>query len=339
LARWAFTTSSAEYRDAFAKMVRDPKQGHLGFEPAEVEAWNEVRALQRAMSVGVSTSGGFMVPSYLDPAVYLTNDGQASPIPNLAREITIATKTWTGITSDGVTASYDAELTAVSDDSPTIGQAEIPTHKAQGFVAASIELFEDSTIAEEVVRLFADARDRLDAQKFATGSGTNEPTGIWTALQADTTVQLVSTTAATIGLVDLQTTYRSLPVRWRPNAVWMMNPLYAHSIQNLGTSLSNQYTTDATGIPDRLLTKRLVTDDFAPTTQTTTTRDPEIVFGDFSSYYIVRHVGMAVEFIPHMFDISTGRPVGARGWYAYWRTGAEPVSNKGFRILVDKTTA
>ena len=74
----------------------------------------------------------------------------------------------------------------------------------------------------------------------------------------------MSTTAATIGLADLQSVYTTLPVRWRPNSTWLMNPLAQSTIQNLGTAVSARYTTDATGVPDRLLTRPIATDDYAP---------------------------------------------------------------------------
>src|SRR4051794_35257179 len=229
------------------------------------------------MSYGTNTSGGFLVPSFLDPAIYLTNGGANSPIPKLSRNITIATHDWNGVTSDGVTMSWDAEWSEVSDDSPTLASVNIPTFKAAGFVAASFELTEDSDIAQQVPELFTDARDRLEAAAFNTGNGTTAPTGIWTAIHADAAQRVVSTTAATVGLADLQSVYTTLPVRWRPNSTWLMNPLAQSTIQALGTAVSASYTTDATAVPDKLLTRPIATDDYAPYLSTTTALDSRIM--------------------------------------------------------------
>ena len=103
--------------------------------------------------------------------------------------------------------------------------------------------------------------------------------------------------------------------------------------------MSASYTTDATGVPDRLLTRPIATDDYSPYLSTTTALDARIILGDFSAYYIIRRVGMLVSYVPHLFGTTNGLPVGANGWYCHFRTGAEPVSDKAFVELVDKTSA
>lgn len=135
MARWAYVTSNEDYRTAFGKLLRDPERGHLGFTPEEGRAFTDAQDLQRAMAYGTNTSGRFLVPSFLDPAIYLTNGGANSPIPKLARQVTIATHDWNGVTSDGVTMSWDAEWSEVSDDSPTLASVNIPTYKAAGLSA------------------------------------------------------------------------------------------------------------------------------------------------------------------------------------------------------------
>ena len=215
----------------------------------------------------------------------------------------------------------------------------IETYKAAGFVAASFELTEDTDIAQQVPMLFTDARDRLEAAAFNTGNGTTAPTGIWTAIHADAAQRVVSTTAATVGLADLQSVYTTLPVRWRPNSTWLMNPLAQSTIQSLGTAVSASLHHGRDRVPDRLLTRPIATDDYSPYLWTTTALDCRIILGDFTAYYIIRRVGMTVSYVPHLFGVTNGRPLGANGWYCHFRTGAEPVSDKAFVELVDKTSA
>jgi HK97 family phage major capsid protein len=296
-----------------------------------------------AMSVGTSANGGFLLPTHLDPSIILTSNGSTNILRQIAKVVTITEgKTWNGITSAGVAASFDAELAEVSDDSPTVGNPQVTVHKAQALVQASIEAFEDiSSLGSEVLMLFADAKDVLEGSMFATGSGTAQPWGIFTALDANTNVEVTSTTAATIGLVDLQGLKRAVPQRFRGRSAWLMNPVYADAIKALGTALSASYSTDLTEAnANRLLNLPVYESDDAPTTQTTTVRDNEVVVGDFSNYVIVDKPGStSIEFIPHLFNTSNNLPDGRRAWYMHWRTGADSVNDLAFRLLQDKTTA
>lgn len=296
-----------------------------------------------ALSTLTSANGDYLVPTHLDPTIILTNSGTSNAVRAISRVVTLTRpgdSSWQGITSAGVTASFDAQLVEVSDDSPTFGQPSIPTHKAQALIQGSIEFFDDA-LATDIMMLFGDARDRLEGAKHCVGSGTNEPTGIFTALDANTNVEIVSDTAASIFKEDLDEVYRSVPVRWRRNGKWLMNPIWALAIQNLGTAVSNKYSTDLTeGPADVLYRKEVVESDDAPADVTTTVRDNEIVFGDFSNYVIVDKPGsFAVEYIPMLFNTANNLPDGRRGWYAHWRTGADSANDVAFRLLQDKTSA
>jgi HK97 family phage major capsid protein len=76
---------------------------------------------QRALSL-TNTAGGFAVPFTLDPTVIHTSNYSVNPWRAIARTETIATTTWQGITSGGVTVARVAELTQASDNAPTLAQ-------------------------------------------------------------------------------------------------------------------------------------------------------------------------------------------------------------------------
>lgn len=331
--RWAeniLARSRPEYETGWAKMMTGR---------AELVT-DEERA---ALSVGSNTNGGYLVPTHLDPTVIMTNSGTSNVIRGMSRVVTLTEgSVWNGVTSAGMTASWDGELTEVSDDSPTFGRVSITVYKAQAFVQASIESFEDiGALANDVLLMFADAKDRLEGAAHATGSGTNQPWGIFSALDANTNVEVISTTAATIGLVDIHGLYRSVPIRWRGRSSWLTNPLYSLAVKALGTAISASYSTDITqAVAGSLLGRPLIESDDAPTTQTTTANDNEIVFGDFSNFVIVDKPGsLAVEFVPHLFATANNLPDGRRGWFAHWRTGSDSVNDLAFRLLQDKTSA
>lgn len=322
--------TSDDYQSGWLKMVTG----------REYQTTNEERA---ALAVGTNTQGGFLVPTHLDPTIILTNSGTSNAIRAISRVVTLTTgNVWNGVTSAGVTGSWDGEIVEVSDDSPSVARVSIPTYKAQFFVQAAIEAFEDiSSLTSDVMMMFADARDRLEGTAHATGAGSTQPTGIFTALDANTNVEVISGTAAAIALADLHGLYRSVPVRWRGRSTWVMNPLYSLAVKALGTALSASYTTDLTqAVAGSLLGRPLVESDDAPSTQTTTVNDLEVVFGDFSNYVIVDMPGsFSIEFIPHLFNTTTNLPDGRRGWYGHLRSGADSVNDSAFRLLEDKTSA
>jgi HK97 family phage major capsid protein len=131
---------------------------------------NEERA---ALAVGTNTQGGFLVPTHLDPSIILTNDGSSNALRPISRVVTLTEgNTWNGVSSAGVTASWDAELAEVSDDSPSVANPSIPIYKGAAFVQASFEAFQDiSGLASDVMMMFGDAKDRLEGAAHCTGSG------------------------------------------------------------------------------------------------------------------------------------------------------------------------
>lgn len=294
-----------------------------------------------AINVGTSTQGGLLVPTHLDPTVILTNTGSSNAIRRAARVVNLTVgNTWNGVSSAGVTASWDAELAEVSDDSPTFTKPSISTYKAQAFVQASLEALEDiASLGADVLNMFADARDRLEGAAHCTGSGSGQPTGIFTAITGSQSV--TSTTAAVVGLVDLLALKRKPGIRFRNNGTFVMNAVYGDAIRQLGTALGASYTVDASDPnTERLLGRPVIETDDAPTTQTTTAKDPEIIFGDFSQYVLVDKPGsMSVQYIPVLFNTGNNLPDGRIGWYATWRHGADSVADEAFAVLLDKTSA
>jgi HK97 family phage major capsid protein len=302
-------------------------------------------AEERAV-LGVTTNanGKFLLPTHLDPTIILTSAMSTNEIRKISRVVTLTDgqPAWNGITSAGVTASWDGEVVEVSDDTPTFGQPSIATVRAQAFVQASISAAEDiANLANDLLMMFNDAKERLEGAAHATGAGTTEPMGVFTAVAAVTASRVVSTTAATIGLVDIHSAFRGVPVRYRARSTWVANPLYSLAVKALGTAVSASYSGDLTEpVAGRILGHPLVESDDAPATQTTTALDQEIMVGDFGQFVIVDRPGdMAVEYIPHLFNTTTNLPDGRRGWYATWRNGSDVTNVNAFRLIVDKTTA
>jgi HK97 family phage major capsid protein len=292
---------------------------------------------QATLSEGGITSATLPVPIQIDPTVIVTNNGVANPLRAMARNVSITGMTWQGISSDGVTASYDAELAEVSDDSPTFAAPTATVAAARAFVPFSIELDQDwGNLRTELTRMFVDSKDTLEATKFLTGSGTNEPLGLLTALTTGAgTASIVSTAGtAAIAVADLSTVANALPERWQPNAEWLAQRAIYDSFNTLTSSRTDFWVTIANeaGKPGQLLkgypVNRLSTMDAVYTSGKYIA-----ILGDFNQFVIVDRVGMNVELIPHLFHTSNNRPYGASGLWAMWRNTSQVTTYKAFRVL------
>jgi|SRR6187551_2284312 len=297
-----------------------------------------------AIAVGTNTAGGYLVPTHLDPTLILTNAGAKDVVRSLSRTVTLTggANRWNGVSTAGSTASWDAELTEVSDDTPPIAPIQIPVFSAKSLIQASIESFEDiSGLTTDVQMLLQDSRVRLEAAAHMTGNGTTQPCGIFTALDANTNVEISLTTGSTFTRADLAAVANALGDRWTDGAKWLMHPAMAERIAALGTALGASYSVDMTQMLNEQLLGFPIAKSFtAPNVFQTTTIDNLLVFGLFSNFVIVDKPGStSIEFIPHLFNTSNNLPDGRRAWYMHFRNGSDSVNDLAFRLLQDKTTA
>jgi HK97 family phage major capsid protein len=325
-------TETPEYRSAFAKGITDPQP-----------KWNseELRALEefRAMNEGSpGSAGGYGVPVLIDPSIILTAGAASAPVLDICRIVTITTDAWRGVSSAGVTWSYDAEGSVVSDDSPTLAQPTVTVYSARGFIPFSVEVGMDYPgFADEMATLLSHGFLDLVASNTVTGSGSSQPRGIFTALAADSTAQVVTTTDGTLGAIDFQNVYKAVPERYRASATWLMHTQVENAVRAFPTSSNYGYfTVDLTKDGIGMLQGRPVrTTDYAPQFTGTTLAANIAVLGDFSNFVVAQRAGMTVELVPHLFDGTYSRPTGQRGWWAYARHGFDSVNNAAFKILVN----
>jgi HK97 family phage major capsid protein len=331
IARHCLATSSPEYLRAWSKVAAG--KGHM-ITP------DEQRALERAMSL-TDSAGGYLVPFQLDPTVIITANGSRNQIRQVARQVVATGDVWNGVSSGAVSWSWDAEGTQVSDDTTTFAQPTVPVHKAAGFVPISIEALEDeANVTQEVARLLAFGRDTLEAAAFTTGSGSGQPTGIVTALAGGSS-EVAPTTAETFAAADIYKLDNALPARYRAGASWLANRAIYNLVRQFDTGGGAQmWERIGSDVPPELLGRpALEAEDMDGTFDATATANNYLaVYGDFSNYVIADRVGMTVEFIPHLVGANQ-RPTGQRGWYAYYRVGADSVNDAAFRMLNLATTA
>lgn len=325
ISRMVLATSSPDYVRAWSKVASG--RGHM-ITP------DEQRALERAMSL-TDTAGGYLVPFQLDPTVIITANGSRNQIRQISRTVVATGDVWNGVSAGAVSWSWDAEATEVSDDSPTFAQPTVPVYKAAGFVPISIEALEDAAnVTSEVARLLAFGKDVLEAAAFTTGSGSGQPTGIVTALVASSpTVIVNSATTDTFASADIYALDNALPARYRSGASWLANRAVYNRVRNFDTQGGAQmWERIGADVPDMLLGRSAYEAEDMDGVLTGSGENYFAVYGDFDNYVIADRIGMTVEFIPHLVGANR-RPTGQRGWYAYYRVGADSVNDAAFRML------
>ena len=63
-----------------------------------------------------------------------------------------------------------------------------------------------------------------------------------------------------------------------------------------------------------------------------------LIVGDFSNYVIADRIGMSVELVPHLFATGNNRPSGQRGFFAFYRTGADSLLDGSLALLTLRST-
>jgi HK97 family phage major capsid protein len=349
LSNQLLATSSPDYLRAFAKLARSSGR-------TEVLSDRERHAVARAMSLADS-SGGYLVPFQLDPTVILTSDGSLNEIRQIARQVVATGDVWHGVSAGNVSWSFDpvhgqapannssgagtGAVSEVSDDSPEFAQPEVTVKTARGFVPISLEAFMDeSNVAAEVGRLLADGKDELESQVFITGTGFLEPAGLITRLAASATAETLSAASNAFALEDVYTLHDALPARYRRRAAWLGNQsIYSLTRQFDESGGSALWAQLGAARPQVLLGRPAYEAEPMDGVVDSGSDNYVLIFGDFQYYVIADRIGMTVEFVPHLFGATgvgspaVAHPTGQRGWFAYYRVGADVTHAGGFRLL------
>jgi HK97 family phage major capsid protein len=169
----------------------------------------------------------------------------------------------------------------------------------------------------------------LLADKTINGSGSGEPFGIVTKLDATAASEVVLTTAATVDAAQIFKVWNALGERFRSRASWLMSVSGESNIRSFGASPSpsSYFTCDLTADGITRLNGRvnLVTD-YMPALTTSTSHKNHLIVGDLrAGYTIAMRQGLTVERIPMLFQQQTAgtgqaMPTGMRGFFAWGRT-------------------
>ena len=328
-------TGSEEYERAFAKMLTDPSGMSL--------THDERDAFTRAASL-TSNAGGYAVPAIIDPTLILTSDGSANPFRQISRVVSITNDKWRGVSTAGVTAAFAAEASAITEGSPTLAQPTVTAHRAHAQINYSFEIGMDYPgFTSDMLTLLQDAKDTLEATKFAVGAGdgSTEPFGIVTALAGGSSEINVAGSEGVFAAVDLYAMEEALGPRFRTNASWIANKAIYNKVRQFDTAGgASLWERIGAGMPSQLLGYNAYESSAMDGAWdvAATANNYIAVLGDFQNYVIADRIGMSVELVQHVVN-GDGKLTGQRGLLAWWRVGGDSVNDAAFTLLDNPTAA
>jgi HK97 family phage major capsid protein len=336
VAKHIIATGSDTYRQAFQKIASGDVALLSNDERQSVE-------VARAASL-TSASGGYAVPFTLDPTIIDTGSHTVNPFRQISRVVQTTTNVWHGVSSAGVTASWDAEAAEVSDDTPTLAQPAVTCYKGQAFVPFSVEIGGDWAAIESDLRgMIQRGKDDLEGAAFATGTGSAQPKGVVTAIAAVSGSKVAPATGETFAVADVYATEAALAARYRSRASWVANKAWYSKIRQFDTAGGSSFWANLGGgqPPELMMYPAYESSDMdgALPDAAVDAQNYALLLGDFSNYLIADRVGMSIELVPHLFHTSNNRPSGQRGFLAWWRVGADVVNTDAFRLLSIPTAA
>jgi HK97 family phage major capsid protein len=338
-ARFVAASSDPEYVSSLEKIKygADDANGRLRWTPSETTAFLRAESFRAAMS-STAGNGGVLIPFTLDPNIILTNAGAANPFRKISRVVSVASNPWHGVASPGVSAEWTSEAAEVSDASPSFVQPTITAVRGDCYVQASIELEADSSIGTQIGMLLADAKYNLESSAFVNGTGTTQPWGIVSRLNATTASRVAASSNGNFLAADVFALVNSLPARYQANPSWVGHWGVANLVRQFTSSAAPQagnYWTDlGGGTPPELLgapffkSSSMVSSLSAATAST----DNILVLGDFSQFVIVDALGSQLRYVPTVIGTNR-RPTGEVGWISFFRTGSDCTDTSAFRLL------
>jgi len=288
--------ASDEYRAAFAHYLASSERPNT----------DEFRALQADSDV----IGGYLVApqqfvadliKFVDDLVFIRGLATVTPVVQ-ADSLGIPS-----LDVDPADSDWTAEIQTGSEDSDmAFGKRELFPHPLAKRIKVSNKLLRVAALPVEQI-----VRDRLaykfavtEEKAFLTGTGSNQPLGVFTASpDGISTGQDVSdgNTATTVEGDGLINAKYSLKAAYWDRAVWIFHRDVVKQIRKL-VDLNGQYIWQPglqAGQPDRILDSPFRMSEFAPNTLTTGLYAG--IIGDFSRYWIADALNMQVQRLVELY--------------------------------------
>lgn len=239
----------------------------------------QFRNITDALNEGTDSQGGYLVPDEWDARLIETLEDE-NIMRRLGTVIPTSGEHKIPIVASKPAAAWIDEGEALTfPQQPTFGQKTLDAHKLHVAVKITEELLYDNAynLEARIPVMFAQAIANAEEDKFLTGNGTGEPTGIFDATSGGTSVG-DAVAMSSNAIIDLEYALRR---PYRKKAAFLMADATVASVRKLKDTTNGAYIWQPSyqaGEPDRLLGYPLYTSPYAPTNK--------VAFGDFSYYNI-----------------------------------------------------
>lgn len=273
---------------------------------------DEFQSLQselKVLQMDLDEMGGFLVAPQIFVEQLLQNVDDMVAIRGMATKFPVLSADSLGVPSldtDLNDADWTVELsTGSQDDAIRFGKRELHPHPFAKRVKISNTLLRKAAIDPEAL-----VRERI-AYKFATteekgfltGSGANQPLGVFTAsaqgISTNRDVTSGSSTAITAdSLID---TLHFLKGQYWANATWIFHRDAVRNIRKLKDG-NGQYLWQPgirDGVPGMILDRPYVMSEFAP--NTFTTGQYVGIIGDFRAYWIADSLALQIQRVTELY--------------------------------------
>lgn len=282
--------------------------------------------LHNVLSTTPGQDGGYLVPTDFEHNIVAALD-EENVIRRLAKVITTQHERKIPVATGHSTAQWTAENAAYTESNPTFGQKQIDAFKLTDLCRVSVELLQDSEfdIEDYLIREFARAFGIAEEQAFCVGTGTNQPTGIFTANGGTVGVTAASQTAITADEV-ISLVY-ALKSPYRRNAKFLMNDATVSILRKLkdGNGAYLWQPSVQAGQPDKLLGYELYTSPYVPAVASGALT---IAFGDFKNYWIGDRAGRTVQRLNELYATN-----GQIGYVATERVDGKVILPEAIQLL------
>lgn len=300
--------ATAEYREDFMNAMRGRRMVH------------------NVMEEGTSANGGYLVPVEFDSTL-VRKLAEENVIRSISKVISTAAPHRISVALTDVTASWVAESGTFTPSAPTFTQLSLDAFTLRSAALVSEELLQDSMFDLEAFLIdnFARAFAAKEEQAFCVGTGSGQPTGVFTASGGE--VGVTTESAAAIKADELIDLTYALKDGYRKSAKFVLNSATLAGIRKLkdGNGAYMWQPSMQMGEPDRLLGFPVYVSQYAPVIAANAFT---VAFGDFQNYWIADRAGRTVRRADelHIANLQTG-------FYAFERVDAKTVLAEGIQLI------
>lgn len=289
---------------------------------------------RRALSAGVTSQGGFTIApeQFVIDLIKFMDDNVL--MRGLATKYTLPGAASIGVPSldaDPADSDWTSELAVGNEDTSMLfGKRKMVPNPLAKYIKVSNDLLRMSALpVEDLVRARLGYKFSITQEKaFLLGNGANQPLGVFTASSDGiATGRDISSgnTSTSIGFDGIINAAFAIKDQYRARAKWLFHRDAIKQIATLKDS-QNRYLWQPSlqeGQPDRIFNIPVMSSEYAPNTFTTGLYVGLI--GDFSFYWIVDSLDLAIQKLTELFALSN-----QTGFVGRAMTDGAPVLGEAF---------